>query len=439
MNKLEANYSTKMTKLQLQFLSMATVFFSTSKINKDLIQEKFIMQKKLDVLSSQLKNLDKKSIIVSNEKHDLHLQINIHKKKNDLQKEKFNEYIQLKDKKTNELKDIIHYLYNNFVLVKQKLTNLNKPQDKIKVDINSLKCENDLQKKSLREYNYLENKTRYEDKVVINNLSYETNFSKEKISMLNIILNIIKYHNETFTIQVIINNYIEQHNWRNFIMSNVLVIFRIAYKYIIEKINENIKNKIKSTFVEKDINENNLDYTPYFGVIKKVHIFKKNKHIKIFNIDMELNGLFFLVRDKKNNEMIIYLKNKNEKKLNNINNSKTSKNDVNFAISTSFQNIQRDNAYKKNKSERYKYVTFKLWLFNCKNDKFLNSMTIIKKIKICSKIKNKSYVTIMIRSVGKLSCINQFFIHIMFYNIYSIWNFEINPCIWDPGISNKNL
>jgi len=72
----------------------------------------------------------------------------------------------------------------------------------------------------------------------------------------------------------------------------------------------------------------------------------------------------FLVRDKENKEMILHLKNKNEKQPNNIKNPKTSENDVNFAMSTSSQNIQRNNESKKNKIGGYKYMIFKLWLFN---------------------------------------------------------------------------
>jgi len=44
-----------------------------------------------------------------------------------------------------------------------------------------------------------------------------------------------------------------------FIFLSILIILQNAYKYVIEKINENIKNKINSTLDEKNINENNLD------------------------------------------------------------------------------------------------------------------------------------------------------------------------------------
>jgi len=46
MNQLQIDYSKKMTTLQLQFLSTIAISFSTSKKNKDLIEEKFTMQKK---------------------------------------------------------------------------------------------------------------------------------------------------------------------------------------------------------------------------------------------------------------------------------------------------------------------------------------------------------------------------------------------------------
>lgn len=119
---------------------MKSMLSSTSKKNVDLTQDKLVMQKQLDVLNSQEENLNEQLRIVTNEKHDLYAQINIHEKKNILQKEKFNEYIQLEEKKISEVKDIVNYLYEDVILFKQKFVNLNKSLKKSKVDINALAC-----------------------------------------------------------------------------------------------------------------------------------------------------------------------------------------------------------------------------------------------------------------------------------------------------------
>jgi hypothetical protein len=379
MNEFESNYSEEINKLQLGLKSIGSKISTISKENDDLIQDKIVMQKQIDELRLQVVILIQKISTISCERDNLIINNGTFKNKNLMQKKILEEHVQSNNKKIYEANAIITSLSNNVNFLKQEVINLKTVLSNAKVDINA--------------------------------------------------------------IQLVTHNNLQQYELQNLIMSSkLIVIFQKAHLNAYENENEmRVKSTIKQIEPKCNVESNHekkLACKEHSNVIEKVQNLEKNKKIVNSNFDLKNENLEMniVIRQIKINIVILNWKNKN-KKQSHIKNEKDetySTMNINFAIVTIKKYIQRnDDFYVKHENDRdgtCGFLILKLWV-NDLNSKYTNTIVITNTCKNKNSSKKLHIICVVINDLNYN--IDQ---NTNFYNKHCIWDYEINPYIWNPGI-----
>jgi hypothetical protein len=372
MNELESKYHEEKNMLQLELSSMKTMCFNVSKENENLTLNKIHMQEQLDALSLQVETLNKKLTIVSSEKDNLIISNNAFKIENILQKKTLKEYKQLENTRIKEFKDKTNSITTKVSIFKQGVLALNKTLSNAKIDIKALK------------------------------IQLLVNYKMELIFL---------------------------------IILGVLAILQNAYKKKKKNSNQNIINTIELTSYIQSNHEKKFELTHYSEEKEKVHYFDNVQQIKNSNINKynENCKMIVVVRNVKNEDVILNLKNKNEKQ-SYIKNEKCGTHliDLNHIINVFDQNTQKSDKHyfdhKKCEGARHYFISLILWSNHFKY-KILNTIKMYEKFQF-SYIFEKSNIALIM--------INDLYYYIykksLFHNKNCNWNFKINPYIWDPGI-----
>ena len=143
--------------------------------------------------------------------------------------------------------------------------------------------------------------------------------------------------------------------------------------------------------------------------------------------------MIVVVRNVKNKDVILKLKNKNKNK-SYIENEICGIHliDLNYIINMFDQNIQKNDNYhfkpKKCKGARHYLTSLILWLNHFKN-KILNIIKIYEDFQLSYIFQKLNISLIMISDLYYYIYQNN-----LFHNKNCNWNFKINPYIWDLGI-----
>jgi hypothetical protein len=240
------------------------------------------------------------------------------------------------------------------------------------------------------------------------------------------------------TNQMRIHKDLQQCKLQNF---NIFIaIFQKIYKIICEnenkKFDKNTIKLVKPIFNGVSNYKNISSYGRCSNIVKKYHFLENNQQLPILNMDMEKEtcGVHFITKTtpmSNHKEVALHLKFKSNRKIYKKNErNQIHSNVLNFTIMKA-KNIQRNKFYLRNKNkniEECNSIIQKLWL-TCNVNKITNTIQIKRKQKI-EKISEELHNIVVVMN-DFIFNINQ---DIKFYNKVCNWNFEMNPCIWNPGI-----
>ncbi|HYP42689.1 MAG TPA: hypothetical protein VEQ18_01565 [Candidatus Nitrosocosmicus sp.] len=243
------------------------------------------------------------------------------------------------------------------------------------------------------------------------------------------------------TIQLKNHELKQQCKLQNFILFWVMVKRNCQqpYENEKEKLDENIITPIEPILnEEKNNNENILEFRQSLHVKENFQYIENNQQITISNIEMENKNCEMEVIEKAilmviNKKMTLNLKCKIGRRLH----RKNERCEIHYtfpnsSIITINKNIKRNNYHLKfNNNENNGgegFVILKLWL-NYINNNYTTTIQTKRKQKI-EKFSEELHNIVVVMN-DFIFNINQ---DIKFYNKVCNWNFEMNPCIWNPGI-----
>jgi hypothetical protein len=222
---------------------------------------------------------------------------------------------------------------------------------------------------------------------------------------------------------------------KNFIILGVLAILQNSYKNKNKNSNQNIINTIELTSYIQSNHEKKFELIQYFEEKGKVHYLDNVQQIKNSNINKYNKNckMIVVVRNMKNKDVILNLKNKNEKQ-SYIKNEKcrTHLIDIKHIINVFDQNIQKSDKHyfdhKKCEGARHYFISL-ISRSNHFKYKILNTIKIYEKFQLSYIFEKSNIALIMISDLCYYIYQNN-----LFHNKNCNWNFKINPYIWDPGI-----